>query len=83
MSRLEYKKSCGQDGQLEKLIESLIIMLGRSNRRLDDLAKRVLQLEQSIIEGVPSAFPFPEESYSFIVRTRNHANKSAPVCPDK
>lgn len=37
---------------LETLLESLIKMLGRSNQRVDDLSKRVIQLEFFIRENV-------------------------------
>ncbi|MBT2690562.1 hypothetical protein J7I93_20610 [Bacillus sp. ISL-47] len=37
---------------LESLLESLIKMLGRSNQRVDDLSKRVIQLEYLLRETV-------------------------------
>ncbi|MEK3857335.1 hypothetical protein [Cytobacillus sp. FSL H8-0458] len=37
---------------LEYMLESLIKMLGKSNQRVDDLNKRVLQLESLIRETV-------------------------------
>jgi hypothetical protein len=37
---------------LEYMLESLIKMLGKSNQRVDDLNKRVLQLESFIRETV-------------------------------
>ncbi len=37
---------------LEYMLESLIKMLGKSNHRVDDLNKRVLQLESLIRETV-------------------------------
>ncbi|MBG9444156.1 hypothetical protein ABE66_05915 [Cytobacillus firmus] len=37
---------------LEYMLESLIKMLGKSNHRVDDLNKRVLQLEALIRETV-------------------------------
>lgn len=62
----------------EQLLESLIIMLGRSNKKLDDLSKRISQIEQYILEVAPSETPFPDASYSFISKvekqTRNTPN---------
>ncbi|WP_257988210.1 hypothetical protein [Bacillus sp. V33-4] len=37
--------------RLEKLLESLITMLGKTNGRVDDLAKRVNQLEMYVTES--------------------------------
>lgn len=54
--------------KVEQLLENLIIMVGRSNRRLADLSKRVSQIEQYIVEAAPSETPFPDERYSFIAR---------------
>ncbi|WP_264804220.1 hypothetical protein [Cytobacillus sp. NCCP-133] len=45
---------------LESLLESLIKMLGRSNQRVDDLSKRVIQLEFFIRENV-MANGYPQE----------------------
>ncbi|WP_236694112.1 hypothetical protein [Sporosarcina globispora] len=43
---------------LEYMLESLIKMLGKSNQRVDDLNKRVLQLESFIREAVmPNSHP--------------------------
>lgn len=67
-----------QNLNVEKLIESLIVMLGRSNQRLDDLSKRVRQMEQYIIEAAPSTPPIHEveESYSLIARVENPVSKT-------
>lgn len=67
---MELKESIEQEMKLEQLIESLIVMQGRSNRRLEELLKRVHQIEQYIIEaGLVSLAAHPlDESYSFITR---------------
>lgn len=62
--------------KVETMIESLIVMIGRSNRRLDDLSSRIRQLEQSLIEAAPTALPLQDESYSFIAREQNPARKA-------
>ncbi len=54
--------------KVERLLENLITMIGRSNRRLIDLSKRVSQMEQFIIEVTSSEIPFPDERYTFIAR---------------
>ncbi|PAE25873.1 hypothetical protein CHI10_05275 [Bacillus sp. 7894-2] len=41
-----------RDKAMEYMLESLIKMLGKSNHRVDDLNKRVLQLESLIRETV-------------------------------
>jgi tetrahydromethanopterin S-methyltransferase subunit B len=45
--------SSEQIDKLEQLLESLIIMLGRSNKKLEDLSGRISQLEQYILESTP------------------------------
>lgn len=62
--------------KVETMIESLIVMIGRSNRRLDELSSRIRQLEQSLIEAAPTALPLQDESYSFIAREQNPARKA-------
>lgn len=70
---MKFEDSLEQKSKLEIMIESLIIMLGRSNRRMDDLSNRIRQLEQSIVEAAPTALPPHEESYSIIAREENPA----------
>ncbi|WP_180955007.1 hypothetical protein [Bacillus sp. V3-13] len=53
--------------RLEKLLESLITMLGKTNGRVDDLAKRVNQLEMYVTESAknkpnPSVYTFISEA---------------------
>lgn len=62
--------------KVETMIESLIVMIGRSNRRLDELSSRIRLLEQSLIEAAPTALPLQDESYSFIAREQNPARKA-------
>lgn len=45
-------RASDREKTLESLLESLIKMLGRSNQRVDDLSKRVIQLEYLIRETV-------------------------------
>ncbi|AGK55969.1 hypothetical protein [Bacillus sp. 1NLA3E] len=54
--------------KVERLLENLITMIGRSNRRLTDLSKRVSQVEQYIVEAASSETPFPDACYTFIAR---------------
>jgi hypothetical protein len=54
--------------KVERLLENLITMIGRSNRRLTDLSKRVSQVEQYIVEAASSETPFPDAGYTFIAR---------------
>ncbi|MGJ7920783.1 hypothetical protein [Neobacillus sp. LXY-4] len=67
---MELKESIEQEMKLEQLIESLIVMQGRSNRRLEELLKRVHQIEQYILEAGPQATATQplDEGYSFIAR---------------
>ncbi|WP_318506884.1 hypothetical protein [Bacillus sp. T3] len=73
---MKFEDSRELNPKVENMIESLIIMIGRSNRRLDDISNRIRQLEQSLIEAAPAAFPLQEESYSFIAREQNPARKA-------
>ncbi|MBP2242385.1 hypothetical protein J2Z40_002959 [Cytobacillus eiseniae] len=41
-----------REKELEYLVEALIKMLGKSNERVNDLNKRVVQLEEIIRESV-------------------------------
>lgn len=43
-------RALDREKTLETLLESMIKMLGRSNQRVDDLSKRVIQLEHFIRE---------------------------------
>ncbi|CAM3611263.1 hypothetical protein GCM10009865_37090 [Aeromicrobium ponti] len=45
-------RASDREKTLESLLESLIKMLGRSNQRVDDLSKRVIQLEYLIRETI-------------------------------
>lgn len=40
------------DKEIECLVEALIKMLGKSNERLNDLNRRVIQLEEIIRESI-------------------------------
>lgn len=40
------------DKEIECLVEALIKMLGKSNERVNDLNKRVIQLEEIVRESV-------------------------------
>ncbi|MDZ5471852.1 hypothetical protein SM124_08830 [Bacillus sp. 31A1R] len=44
-------RTINRDYQLEKLLESLIKMVGRSNEKVDHLEKRVYQLELILRES--------------------------------
>ncbi|WP_174734247.1 hypothetical protein [Mesobacillus harenae] len=46
---------------MEKLLVSLIKMLGRSNEKVDELAKRVQQLELAVTEHRPKTYSFIAE----------------------
>lgn len=71
MNQFDLEQTIEQNEKLEKLIESLIAMLGRSNQRLDDLTVRLGQLEQYMVEAAPFVPPSHEESFSVIARTGN------------
>ncbi len=45
-------KSLEREKELEYLVEALIKMIGKSNERVNDLNKRVIQLEEIIRESV-------------------------------
>ena len=49
---LRLSKHSSKEQELESLIETLIKMLGKSNERVNDLNKRVTQLEMLIRESV-------------------------------
>lgn len=55
-----------QLARLEKIVENLIIIIGSSNRRLNELSRRIAQIEQYIIEVAPTEHPLPDASRSFI-----------------
>lgn len=52
--------------RLEKIIENLIIVIGSSNRQVNDFSRRLTQIEQYIVEVAPTECPFPDASRSFI-----------------
>lgn len=52
------KEVSEREKALEYMLESLIKMLGKSNQRVDDLNKRVLQLEFFIRETAMQTVPW-------------------------
>lgn len=72
MNQVDIEQTFEQNLKLEKLIESLIAMLGRSNQRLDDLTVRIGQVEQIIVEAAPLVpASHNEECISIISRKEN------------
>lgn len=59
-------ESLDRTARVEEMIETLIKMLGRSNRKMDELSRQVRQIEQCLLESAPTDSPYPQESYSYL-----------------
>lgn len=68
-----------KEKSLENLLESLIRMLGRSNEKVDDLSKRVNQLEMSLRETKFAEKAPNPKIYSFVAEPQ----KTAPAASAK